>query len=167
MSKKTPKSVKPKIKSGHNKRFDAYSLWPIALLPIVLIFAWFLFKPDPTKELEKTCLIIEQKCFQVEIADSKEEQIKGLSDRDKLDKDIGMLFVFDQAEEQCLWMKDMNFSVDMVWANKQRKIIKIIENVSPDTYPESFCQEDTKYVLEFNRGFAARHGLKAGSALQF
>jgi uncharacterized membrane protein (UPF0127 family) len=64
-------------------------------------------------------------------------------------------------------MKDMRFNLDIIWMNNQKKIIKIKENISPNTYPDEFCADDAKYVLEFNQGFASKHGLKLGTTLQF
>ncbi len=113
------------------------------------------------------CLKIGQKCFELEIADEAGEQAKGLSGRDSLDKDTGMLFKFDRAEEQCFWMRKMRFNLDIIWLNEEKTAVKIIQNVSPDTYPEQFCVDDTNYVLEFNAGFAGRYGLKPGTRLQF
>ena len=55
----------------------------------------------------------------------------------------------------------------MIWLNEEKTIIKTMQDVSPDTYPEQFCADDTKYVLEFNSGFADKYGLKPGTRLQF
>jgi len=78
-----------------------------------------------------------------------------------------MLFVFDRSEEQCFWMKEMRFSLDMIWLDEEKKIIKINRDVSPETYPNQFCTDNTRYVLEFNAGFADKHGLKPSRGLQF
>ena len=50
----------------------------------------------------------------LETAVSMEVQMRGLSGRTKIPAD-GMLFVFPQAEPHYLWMKDMNFPLDMIW----------------------------------------------------
>lgn len=169
MSKKTPKNAKAKIKSAP-KRFIAYCLSFIVLL-IILGFVRFNIAQNKSETeppvQSVTCLSIRDECFMLEVADSDRERIKGLSDRQKLDENKGMLFVFDKPEEQCFWMKDVRFNLDIIWLNEEKKIIKIKENVPPDTYPSSFCATDTKYVLEFNRGFVSKYGLKSGSELQF
>jgi len=156
MSKKTPKSGKAKTKS-------ALRLIILAVLLSVLavIFLWY------NSKAAKACVQIGQNCFNLEVADTDAKRIKGLSGRENLPENKGMLFVFDEAGNQCFWMKDMEFNLDIIWLNGDKKITKIKENVSPDTYPDSFCADDTQYVLEFNRDFAGKHGLKPGTKLQF
>ena len=166
MSKKTLKNAKAKIKSAHKKL-----IFIVLLLVVAGLVIWFDGNEKKTVDMPlpqaRTCLKVDGKCFELEVADDDEERMKGLSGRASLPADQGMLFIFGQPEEQCFWMKDMKFGIDMVWTDRQKKILKIQENVSPETYPDSFCENDTQYVLEFNQGFAARYGLKVGTTLQF
>jgi hypothetical protein len=158
------KNAKAKIKSAR-RQLIVYSLSFI----VVGFAAWLSYKLEKPEVITqaKTCVQIEQNCFEMEIANTNEKRIRGLSGRERLVENQGMLFVFEQVEEQCFWMKDMLFSIDIIWTDSHRKIIKIKENVSPSTFPDSFCSDDTKYVLEFNQGFVAKYGLKRGSTLQF
>jgi hypothetical protein len=167
MSKKTLKSERAKTKSAHKRKLSiAFSL----LFIVVGIVAWVDLKPNKTEEGARSaeaCLQIEEKCFELEVADTDKARMKGLSGRDNLAENQGMLFSFERAEEQCFWMKDMRFNIDIIWADEQKKIIKVEKDVPPDTYPELFCAKGTKYVLEFSSGFVSKHGLKAGTTLQF
>lgn len=106
-------------------------------------------------------------CYRLERADIDEKRTKGLSDRDSLAEQTGMLFVFDQSQEACIWMKDMRFKIDIIWLDEAKKIIKIGQDVSPDTYPMSFCAKNTKYVIELNSGDAAKLQLEPGTPLVF
>lgn len=108
-----------------------------------------------------------EKCFELEVADTNQTRKLGLSSRDSLAKNNGMLFVFEAPSEQCFWMKDMRFDLDIIWTDESKRINKIEKNVSPSSYPESFCAAETKYVLEFNAGFAELYGLKVGDELNF
>ncbi len=148
--------------------------WVFFAIFIFLIMAVLLTqKADVSREKAEepeepeVCLQLQRNCFELEVADTYEKHMRGLSGRKDLPMDTGMLFVFEQIEEQCFWMKDMRFSLDIIWTDEHKKITKIEKNVSPDTYPDSFCVDNTKYVLEFNRGFASKYGLKAGTKLQF
>jgi uncharacterized membrane protein (UPF0127 family) len=77
-----------------------------------------------------------------------------------------MLFVFDVIESQCMWMKDMKISNDMIWLDETKKVIKIQENVAPETYPNAFCSEKpAKYVIELNAGQVKRSKLELGSTI--
>jgi uncharacterized protein len=70
--------------------------------------------------------------------------------------------VFDREGYQGFWMKEMNFPIDIVWLNKDKKIVHIEHNVSPDTYPKifnpnnEFNNEKSLYVLETNANFFQR-----------
>jgi len=108
-----------------------------------------------------------EKKFSLLVADTDAERTQGLSGRDDLSKNMAMLFVFPEPSEQCMWMKDMKFSLDMVWLDSSKKIVKIAEAVAPETYPKAFCADNTKYVLEFNSGVAQENNLKIGQNLNF
>lgn len=85
------------------------------------------------------------------IVDDYATKAKGLGDRDDIGDDQAMLFVFDQPAQQCFWMKDMRFPIDMVWLSATSRIVHIERNVSPRTYPHSFCPPvAAKYVIETN-----------------
>ncbi len=88
---------------------------------------------------------------------------RGLSGRSSMPPSHGMLFVFDSIGRQCIWMKDMRFNLDIVWLNAQGRVIKQVENIAPSTYPDSFCADDTFYVIEVNAGVAKSAGLSQGS----
>lgn len=101
----------------------------------------------------------------LEKATTPAEWEQGLSDRKSMPSQNGMLFIFDRSSQQCMWMKDMKFSLDIVWLNDKKKIIRIARDLSPNTYPTSYCAEDTRYVIEVNRGVAAKW--KLGQTLDF
>jgi uncharacterized membrane protein (UPF0127 family) len=120
----------------------------------------------PKAEYRKcTGLTINDRCFSVDRADTAAERKKGLSERSGLSSDQFMLFTFDQSMTHCMWMKDMHFSIDIIWLNENNEIIKILSNVLPSTYPNSFCAEKTRYVLEMNAGQSSELGLTVGQVL--
>lgn len=106
-------------------------------------------------------------CVQLEVADTNEKRMQGLSGREVLPNDMGMLFVFDQPSEQCFWMKDMNFAIDMIFVDDTKRVIDVQEAVAPDTYPKNFCKDNTKYVIEVAAGVSRQAGVQAGQVLNF
>ena len=101
--------------------------------------------------------------IKVEIADDPNEQSQGLSGRESLATDSGMLFIFTQPIMPGFWMKDMKFSLDLIWIDESGKIIEITKNVSPNTYPETFLPPSPiKYVLEVNAGWAYENKIRVG-----
>ena len=58
---------------------------------------------------------IKEKVFIVDIVADQESYQKGLSGRDSLADNQGMLFIFPDRQIRSFWMKDMNFSIDILW----------------------------------------------------
>lgn len=93
---------------------------------------------------------------------------RGLSGTPSFDTDEGMLFIFPEPGAYAFWMKDMNFAIDIVWVSSNRRVIGVTENISPETYPETFGPtSEVQFVLEVPAGSAEKFGLKAGSTVSF
>lgn len=106
--------------------------------------------------------------YKVLFSDTPELRTKGLSGRASLGTDEVMLFVFEREVRNFFWMKDMLFSIDIVWLDADKQIIHIEKNVSPETFPKSFGpDENSKYVLEFKAGTADSVGMKRGDRVSF
>lgn len=105
-------------------------------------------------------------CVQFKTVSTPSTRTLGLSGRTSLPWDRGMLFDFERPGKYCMWMKDMNFSLDMIWLNEKNRIVAQRENVTPDTYPQTFCGPETaRYVLEVNSGVIEAGGLRIGQRL--
>ncbi len=101
--------------------------------------------------------------FNVEIASTEVSRERGLSGRDGLAPNSGMLFVFAGPGYDCFWMKDMNFDIDMLWFDENQNLVHVQENASKSTYPSSFCpQTPASYVLEVPAGTVKQLGLQLG-----
>lgn len=101
--------------------------------------------------------------IQVSVADTRETRIKGLSDTPVLPVGLGKLFVFESDSDWSIWMKDMQYPLDIIWLDGERVIVHIEENVSPATYPESFSSPTpARYVLEVNASTTAEYGWSVG-----
>jgi hypothetical protein len=111
---------------------------------------------------------IDGTAIRVAIADTSALQELGLGNRDSLPMGEGMLFVFGVDKEYAFWMKDMRFSIDMVWLSATGSIVYMAQNVSPATYPEDFVPTaPARYVLELPAGYALEHGIKVGDIATF
>lgn len=110
-----------------------------------------------------------KKCdYRLVVADSEKKRVLGLSDRASIKLDKGMIFIFDYPSENCLWMKDMKFSLDMLWLNENKEIINIKKEVSPATYPKAFCAaKPAKYAIELSSGSAQQSKYIPGDVLNF
>jgi len=153
-----------------NKK-NLFSFFILIIVSVFVLFCFFSHKNVSESVLNTENInfvkIGEQK-IKVEIAFTPENQEKGLSGREKIGENEGMLFVFENSSKHFFWMKDMNFPIDIIWINEEKKIVFLKENVSPDTFPETFSSEkDSKYVLEVMAGFSQKNNLEEGETVQF
>ena len=106
--------------------------------------------------------------LEVEIADDDAERAQGLSGREALAPDRGLLFVFDEPAAAGFWMRNMNFPIDIIWIDGAWRVVGITANVSPDSFPQVFYPpEPIKYVLETNAGWALKNNLQIGESVLF
>ena len=102
------------------------------------------------------------------VADTDALRQHGLSDRESLSDDMGMIFMFPESRTQAFWMKDMHFPLDIIWIDANKRVVGIADDLSPDTYPEAFVSPvPVMYVLEVNAGQAAHFGIEKGIQLSF
>ena len=103
--------------------------------------------------------------FTVEIADEPDEMTRGLMFRRELADDAGMLFVYVQPRTASMWMKNTYIPLDIIFADSQKRIVKIRRNTTPKSEAQVLSEAPAAYVLEVNAGFADRHKLQEGDEL--
>ena len=117
---------------------------------------------------ETSKIIIGKETFFVEIADTPAAYIKGLSGREKLGDNEGMLFIFSEKSIQKFWMKEMKFSLDIIWINGD-KIAGIVYGAEPELGGQLTIYaspESVDKVLEINAGTASAGGMRVGDIIQ-
>lgn len=123
-------------------------------------------QPAPSKET--TVISFADNNISAEVARSEADKSKGLGGRGSIGEPGAMLFVYDNPQNLCFWMKDMRFPIDIIWLDANKKIIKIEEAVSPRTYPDSFCSSSpAQFVLELPEGKSREIGMKLDLQLRF
>ncbi|OGY21101.1 MAG: hypothetical protein A3A65_03345 [Candidatus Chisholmbacteria bacterium RIFCSPLOWO2_01_FULL_49_14] len=145
----------------------------ISLILIVLGLAWLTFSVNVGKEKrDLSVLRVGEQSLGVEIADSAEEWSQGLSGREQLSGDEGMLFVFDDQVRRSFWMRQMRFSLDMMFIRDGR-INEIVRNVPAPSGSQDGTeirvqsQESADWVLEVNSGWAQEHGVEVGDEVTY
>jgi uncharacterized membrane protein (UPF0127 family) len=145
-------------------RWLLYSFLVIALLAVFPKLGIF----GAQENTQGKTLKINDVTINVGIADTDEKRVQGLSGREKLSENEGLLFVFEKEGYYGFWMKDMNFPIDIIWLDKDKKVIKIESSISPETYPKVFSPSSLSlYVLETNSGFAQKSKIKIGDLAEF
>lgn len=104
----------------------------------------------------------------VTVADTDAEREKGLGGKDGLAPREGMLFIFGADGFYGFWMRDMAFSIDILWLAADGAVVHIEHAVSPDTYPRSYASgSPARYVLELPAGWSQEYNVKVGDVAQF
>jgi uncharacterized protein len=103
----------------------------------------------------------------VEIADNSHKRELGLMYRDHLDPESGMIFVFPAPDQQAFWMKNTHIPLDMIFADKDGRVLGTVTNAVPYSEKSVGVQGLSLYVLEVNGGFAAKHSIVVGDRLEF
>lgn len=105
-----------------------------------------------------------------ELAVTDQERQLGLMYRECLNPDQGMLFVFEREEIQSFWMKNMKFSIDIIWLDRDKRIVHIEKNVPPcknEDCPSYAPPVSSKYVLEIKQGYSEEYDLKLYDRIDF
>lgn len=148
------------------------------LLVGTIVFAAWLggsgrqFKLPQLGTAQTNSIKLGNKSISVEIADSPEEHEKGLSNRDSLPTDRGLLFVMPKDTQPIFVMRKMKFPIDIIWIN-DNKIVGFSENLLP---PPQGTSEDrliqykapapVDYVLEVNANFVKDNKLTIDSKVE-
>lgn len=144
--------------------------YPLAVIFLILMIAVLnvMFRNRHEKSVGAQISIGSVK-VRVEVVDEREEQIQGLSGRESLCPDCGMLFVFERAERRNFWMKDMRFALDMIFIRKG-EVVEIVADISAPSsavIPQVQSREEADTVLEVNAGFAKSAKIKVGDKVGF
>ena len=105
----------------------------------------------------------------VEVARTEAEKTRGLSGRDRLAPDRGMLFVYEAPIRPLIWMRGMRFPLDILWIRDGRVVdlVRGAKAPAPGEAPQEFApREDAQYVLEVPAGFVERQGIAVGDRVE-
>ena len=118
-------------------------------------------KPDETR------IAIRDATVNVEIADTLDQQRRGLGGREDLPWDTGMLFVYEKPAPVAIWMKGMQFDIDIVWIQEGRIVDMVwgARHDVPDPLPVYRPRQTADRVLEVPAGYAEAHGWLIGDSV--
>lgn len=110
-------------------------------------------------------LIYEDTDYSLEIADTEEERAQGLMNRENLEEDRGMLFVYDDKDHRSFWMKNTTIPLDIIFMDSEFEVINIEQaNPEPNTSDHELqryrSEEPAQYVLEINQNQSSEIGLE-------
>jgi uncharacterized membrane protein (UPF0127 family) len=116
-------------------------------------------------ELPTATISINGHMLTVELAATPAARSCGLSRREDLPQNQGMLFIFPESRPQTFWMKDTQIPLSIAFLDDSGKIINIQDMAPMQTdvlYPSS---GPAKYALEVNQGWFKRHEIEVGNSV--
>jgi uncharacterized membrane protein (UPF0127 family) len=109
--------------------------------------------------------------LRAEVAATADEIERGLSGRDGLPWERGMLFVERRSDFWSYWMEGMRSPLDFIWVSDGKNVVDVTENVplhSGEGDPPFITpRQKARYVIEVNAGWVAAHGIKIGDKVEF
>lgn len=140
----------------------------ISFISLISVIFFISCTRDSSEENIKDYITINDHKIFIEIADTSEKRVQGLSNRDSLPADHGMLFVFGTYQKPAFWMKDMRFPIDIIWI-KDDTIIGFEQNVLPETYQQGLTftpLTPINKVLEVSAFFIKNNKINIGQKIR-
>lgn len=105
--------------------------------------------------------------FEIEVAKSDYQQQTGLMYRKHMDKNRGMLFVYDDEQPRpYFYMKNTYIALDLIYISADKKVVDINKNAAPLNEKVLTSNAPAQYVLEVNAGTADEKGIKEGDSVE-
>jgi uncharacterized protein len=120
--------------------------------------------PALAQELPVVQLNAGMHLIRAEVAADFASRAQGLMYRSSMPSNVGMLFIFDEAAAQCMWMKNTLIPLSVAFIDEHGAVINI-EDMAPQTEDSHCALKPARYALEMNRGWFAARGIKPGSRI--
>ena len=102
---------------------------------------------------------------EVEVADTRAEQARGLMERTELAEDAGMLFVLKSKQSPGFFMENTLIPLSIAFMDSEGRIVDI-QDMQPLDESRHFPAEPAQYALEVNQGFFAERGIEVGNVVE-
>ena len=156
-------------------------LIPIGIAAVIVGVAGMVSIPsevkiDANSDFLMGTVQLDDKLLEVYIADTDPRRMRGLmwESESFLANDKGMLFVFNEPGNRPMWMKNMQFPLDIIWFNEKGSVVAIEKNVPPCITPlevmscksNGVSADNAQYVLEMISGYVDENSITEDSRLE-
>ena len=104
--------------------------------------------------------------FKIEVADTPEEQSRGLMFVESMPRFEGMLFVNERPRRASFWMKNTLIPLDMLFIDETGVVRQIHEMAEPHSEATIDGGRGVKATLEINGGLVETLGIGIGTEVQ-
>ena len=119
---------------------------------------------DPQMNLQRVKLSAGVYQIDAQVALTPEQRQVGLMFRKDMPQHEGMIFVFEQPTQQCFWMKNTLLPLTAAFVADDGTIVNLAD-MKPQTTDAHCSEKPVRYVLEMNKGWFEKKGIKAGTKL--
>jgi uncharacterized membrane protein (UPF0127 family) len=116
-------------------------------------------------EMQVTTLNVGINAIHAEVAANNPDRERGLMFRTALGGNQGMVFVFDRADMECMWMKNTLIPLSVAFMDDSGRILNI-EDMQPQTENNHCAKAPARYALEMSLGWFTAHGVKPGAVIE-
>lgn len=102
--------------------------------------------------------------IKAEVAQTDRQREIGLMHRTSMGTNEGMIFVFERAGVQCFWMKNTLLPLSVAFIDEDGTIVNLDE-MKPETEDTHCSTKPVRHVLEMNKGWFSKRGIKPGMKL--
>jgi uncharacterized membrane protein (UPF0127 family) len=103
--------------------------------------------------------------FQVEIATSREEKIRGLMFREQMPRHHGMIFYYAPPTDAQMWMKNTLIPLDMLFIDENQRIVHIHHSATPHSLVPIGAGQPVAAIIEINGGEAQSEKIQVGDKI--
>lgn len=137
------------------------------LVRTFILFLLCLNAAAQTPQTQLPRLLIQAGMYQIDaqVASTYDQRAIGLMYRQDMPQHEGMLFVFEELQIQCFWMKNTLLPLTAAFVADDGTIVNLAD-MKPNT-TESHCSEKpVRYVLEMKQGWFAQKNIKKSFVLK-
>lgn len=138
------------------------------LLLVIAVAAFFgstFAQAQPQPQLPTIQLSAGMHAIRAEVADNFVTRMTGLMHRQSLGANDGMLFVFEDAGIQCMWMKNTLVPLSVAYISDDGSIVNIAD-MKPLSEESHCAKAPVRFALEMNRGWFESRGIRPGFKLR-
>lgn len=107
------------------------------------------------------------KILDIEIAETEYETQTGLMYRKSMEDNQAMLFIFEEEQPKSFYMKNTEFSLDIIYVNRDKEIVSVQKNAKPLDNTSLPSNVPVLYVLEIKGGLSDSWGVKKGDFIEW
>jgi uncharacterized protein len=130
----------------------------------LFLVSGFTTAQEAPQQLRSIPLTAGMHVIQAEVAVSPQERAIGLMHRKSMPANSGMLFVFEEANPQCFWMKNTLLPLSIAFIDDAGQVVNIAD-MKPMDETSHCSNKPVRFALEMNQGWFAKRGIKAGSKI--